>query len=319
MKAIFDKTFFIQGERIILALSGGADSSALFHMLINCGLGLKICAVHVHHGLRGIDADDDEDFCAKISKNYSADYRVFKEDIQTYAATHGLSIEEAGREVRYAAFTAAAADFGAQKIVTAHNKNDNAETIIMRFLRGTGSAGLAGISTVRGDIVRPILHTSRAEIIAYLRENNVPYRMDASNDGVDFTRNKIRNLLIPLIEESINPRIIDSLTASAVDFYAESKFVDELAKKTYTDARLKGNDGEIVLSKPILAAAGEVICRRIIRLAYENINGSVKDFARIHVNDVYALLSKETGKVAHLPRRITVRNGRGVLVFSRQT
>ena len=300
---------FERGENIVLGFSGGADSCALFHLLAESGLGLQITAVHVNHGLRGEESDGDEAFCGAITAGYNSTYITYRTDITALAKEKKITEEEAGREFRYQAFAEAAEKCGATKVVVAHNMDDNAETMIMRFLRGTGLAGLAGIPYRRERIIRPLLYTGRKEIEDYLRANNIPFRLDSTNDENDYTRNKIRNVILPQIVSNINPRAAENIAKSAEMFGAEDKFLQSLAVTAYEGCLIDKNEWSIKLTKRILNTYDRVITMRVIRLAYAALNGSVKDLSGDNVGDAAALLFMERGKRVSLPGGITARVG----------
>lgn len=200
------------GERVVVACSGGADSICLLSVLQ--ALGMQVLAVHVHHGLRGIEADRDADFVRDFCAAGDIACRVVRLDVAGYASGHGMSVEEAGRALRYQSLEAAADEWGACKIAVAHHEDDNAETILHHLLRGTGLRGLGGIRPVQGSRIRPLLCVSRKEIESYLEERGILWCEDSTNRSNDYTRNRIRNQVLPFLEETVNPKAVQNILNS---------------------------------------------------------------------------------------------------------
>ena len=180
------------GGTVLCALSGGRDSMAMLHILSRLAEeGFRVAAAHFNHRLRSA-ADRDEAFVRDWCRERDIPLTCGAGDVRTFAAREGLGIEDAARKLRYAFLETAARDMGADRIATAHHREDNAETVLLHLLRGTGLQGLGGIAPVRGKIVRPLLETSRAEIDEYVQRNSIPYVEDESNQDTHFTRNRLR-------------------------------------------------------------------------------------------------------------------------------
>lgn len=311
-----------KGDHVIIGLSGGADSVALFHFLrlLRDDYALKLTAAHVNHGLRDAESDGDEDFCRRLCEKFEINFISYSADVQGESEKTGVSLEEAGRICRYRVFYETLAKAGANKIALGHNKNDNAETIIMRLLRGTGVAGLAGIPVRRSEIIRPLLNVSRAEIEEYCRTNSFDYRTDSSNNETAFTRNKIRLGLMPYIESEINESVVSTLAVSAETAAIENNFLNSLALKAFIECVCPEKTGKdsLALSSSSLKNLDEAVARRVLRLAYERFTGSLKDLSAVHVNAAYALLSKQTGKTAQLPGGVEAESSYGRIVFRRK-
>ena len=196
-----------KGDRIVIGLSGGADSVCLLYALIQCfGHEIdKIIAIHINHGLRGDQADEDELFVKDLCKGLDIEFYSIYKDVRKFASENRLSEEEAGRNIRYQTFFKACMKYKCNKIAIAHNRNDNAETMLFNLFRGAGINGLTGIDPKRmmkmgkdqALIIRPLLNTSRDEIEEYLREKEIAYKVDASNLENDYSRNRIRNQVFP--------------------------------------------------------------------------------------------------------------------------
>jgi tRNA(Ile)-lysidine synthase len=210
------------GDRLGVAVSGGADSVALLRAMLALRkeFGILVSVIHVHHGIRGAEADADAEFVSTLANQRSAELHLHHADVPAYAAKHGLSLEAAGRAVRYEFFRTILAR-SLDRIATAHTRDDQAETVLLRLLRGAGTRGLAGVyRTVdfEGDdsrVIRPLLGTTRAEIEAYLRELGQPWREDESNADTVFLRNRVRHELLPILERDFNPNVREVLSQTA--------------------------------------------------------------------------------------------------------
>ena len=203
------------GSGVLCALSGGADSMYLLCRLLEGRerYGWRVCAAHLNHGLRET-AGRDEKFVRDWCGRRGVPLAVGLEDVAGYARREGLSLEEAGRTLRYRFLGQAALEAGCPLIATGHHAGDSAETVLMNLIRGCGLKGLAGIPERRDNIVRPMLEVSRGEIEAYLKEHGVPHVEDETNDDVNYTRNKVRHQLLPLLEE-LNPQAAAHIAAAA--------------------------------------------------------------------------------------------------------
>ena len=229
VKTAIERYHMIQkGEAVCCALSGGADSVALLIALqeLSAELGATVSAVHINHMLRGEESDRDEEFCRELCKKRDVPLTVVRKNAAAFAHSMGLSVETGAREMRYQIFDQMAAD----KIATAHNLNDNAETLIFRLARGTGLRGLAGIPPVRGNIIRPMLQCSRQEIEVFLAAREQSFVTDSTNLTDDYTRNRIRHKIMPEMTalHGAFPECVTALTAS---FAEDEDFLSSEAEK----------------------------------------------------------------------------------------
>ncbi len=246
---LFDKFMSFTRENALISLpsamvvgvSGGADSMTLLHVL-SClrERGLTVYAVHIHHGLRGEEADRDErlvrDFCAQLGVSLT----VERADVRALAAMWNCGLEEAGRRVRYDVFERVRQAVGAQFIATAHTADDATETVLMHMVRGCGVGGLVGIPPRRGAIVRPLLSCTRAEIEAYCAAQDIPFAVDSTNDDIAFMRNRVRHELLPLMRQ-MNPSIDEALARLRAAASGDEAYFDVLATAVFDEAR--GEDG----------------------------------------------------------------------------
>ena len=251
-----------QGCKVLCAVSGGADSMCLLHWLYSQAerLNITVCAAHFEHGLRGEESLRDCRFVEDFCREHGIELAVEHGDVNRFAAVHGMSTEEAARELRYDFLRRAAARFGCDRIATAHNAGDNAETMIFNLARGTGGAGLRGIPPVRGEIVRPLLGVTRREIEAYLAENGISHVEDSTNGSDDYSRNLIRHTVVPRLAE-INPAIVRSV-GRMTDSIAEScDFLNSAADGEYRKRSCRGELSIEEFEKLHIAVAKAVILR----------------------------------------------------------
>lgn len=294
-----------EGEKVLVGLSGGADSVCLLCALKR--LGTEVEAVHVNHGIRGVEADEDEEFCRKLCEDMGVPFTSFHKDIRQMASDEKLTVEEAGRKYRYECFENWALSCGASKIAVAHNKNDFVETVLFNMSRGTGLNGLSGIKPVRGNIIRPLLDVERYEIEDYLGELGQEYRIDSTNLSKDYDRNKIRHIVIPALLE-LNKGAIKHIYDMAKEARENYSFVKEIADKEYKAHTIDKKDGDtVVLSIEDFDKLSMPVKEIIIHEAVADVAGKKKDITRQHINDVLSLLKKETGSVIRLPYGIRAR------------
>ena len=326
-----------QRERVVAGISGGADSMCLLGLLLEWRdlLDLEIHVVHVNHGIRGKAADTDEEFVTDFCRSHKVDFRAVHADIPALARKCGQSEEEAGRNLRYEAFRETAQELGCSRIAVAHNRSDNAETVIFNMLRGSGPAGLKGILPVRKlkdsgiDIIRPLLNTSREEIEFWLSENGIGFRTDETNLEEQYSRNIIRNIVMPLFKERINSASEEHIVQLAyrtaqVEEFAR-KAADEAMAEMEADGRIsvtgKNKSGGGSFGYRINAAAlrekGGLLTNMIIRNLMGRLAGGLKDIGSVHIEDAAALLDKQTGRKIDLPYGIEARREYDDLVLEK--
>ncbi|WP_049962971.1 tRNA lysidine(34) synthetase TilS [Ruminococcus sp. HUN007] len=228
-----------KNDHIVAALSGGADSVCLLLALseLQDQLGITLSAIHVNHCLRGEESDRDEKFCRDLCQRLSVPFICGRFDVNAEAAKMKMSTELAAREIRYRFF---AEQTAGKKLATAHNANDNAETVIFNLTRGTGTKGIAGIPPVRDNIIRPLLGVTRNEIEAFLKERKQDFVTDSTNLSDDYTRNTIRHNVIPVLEK-INPALFRTISADSDNFRTDSSFIESEAEKAYSRFSENGN------------------------------------------------------------------------------
>jgi len=239
IKFIRFKNLIEPGDKILVALSGGADSVFLLHFLNKFQklFKISIAAAHINHSLRGKEANSDQIFSQQLCKGLGIPFFTSRVYVKSFAKRNGLSIEEAARNLRYSSLNKIAKKIKANKIATAHNIDDNAETVLFNLSRGTGISGMAGIPYRRQNIIRPILTLGKFEIIEYLNKKNISFKTDSTNSDDSFKRNFLRNQIIPSIRKNINPAFADSVFKFSEIFKNYSQIIESYlnnAEKEFT-------------------------------------------------------------------------------------
>lgn len=305
------------GDRIVVALSGGGDSVALLFALRELAAteGFVVAgAVHLNHLLRGPESDGDEEFCRALTAALDLPLHVERVDVASRAAAARVSIEQAGHDLRHDLYNRAAAGFSAVAVAVAHTKNDQAETFLLRLLRGAGPKGLGGMHPRSGAIIRPLIETARAEVAAYLRERDLAYREDTTNRDPSIPRNRIRRELLPLLEARFTAGIIDVLDREAVIARDDDEYLESVAAAAAGRLLLsKGTTVEIPVRDLLMLPAA--IGRRVIRSAQQIASGG--RFGGFEAADavLHFAVSKSAGTL-HLPGHRVKRRG-GTIVLTR--
>ncbi|NMM62171.1 tRNA lysidine(34) synthetase TilS [Clostridium sp. P21] len=312
LKTINKYRMFNEGDKVIVAVSGGPDSICLLHILYSLRnqLNIQLCAAHVNHCLRGDEADKDEEYVRKFCEDLNIEFRSRSVDINKMMEKENISCESAGRKARYDFFNNVKKELNAQKIAIAHNANDQAETILMRIMRGTGLEGLMGIKAVRDDVfVRPLINTTRQEIEEYCDIQNIKPRIDKTNLETIYSRNRVRLQLIPYIQENFNKDIVKVLNRLSDTIKIDNEYLEIVAKekfKRYCDIQTE----KVIISKEAFLE-NEAIITRIIRKALYTITGTLNNFEKVHIYDIIDVQSKSTGKDIDLANNIIVSNKYG--------
>ncbi|MFI5179505.1 MAG: tRNA lysidine(34) synthetase TilS, partial [Vicinamibacterales bacterium] len=256
------------GDRVAVAVSGGPDSVALLWLLrrVSADLAFTIAGVmHVHHGLRGADADADEAVVRELAARLDLPCEVARVDVAALARARRQSIEVAARDARYACFDEAAARWDATRVATGHTMDDQAETVLLRLLRGAGSRGVTGIRLRRGKFIRPLLECRRADLLQYLAAIGEPYREDASNRDRAIARNRIRHELVPVIER-LAPGGVRALARFARLAGDDEAYLERAAIEAAEFSVLSSGAG-VEVKRGVLAGLPPAIARRVVRLA----------------------------------------------------
>lgn len=318
LKTIEENSMILRGECVLCALSGGADSSALMDVLVKNSkrLGIRVCAAHLNHMLRGEDAMNDEAFVREKCKNYGIPLICERADVAAKAKELGQSVELAARNIRYDFLRRAKQEFGATKIATAHNANDNLETVLFNISRGSGIDGVCGIPPVRDDIIRPLIEVSRSEIESYILKNNISFCEDKTNQDTVYSRNKIRHQAVPALVE-INSRAAQNAARSSKILRAEAQFLEEAAlgaaEKIAVSKTSCRRKELLCIHDALFARVCEIFAKRALETSEYTL-----EFR--HISDIRKLCEGEApSKSVDLPLGLCVRCEYDNLVFEKKT
>ena len=304
------------GTTVLCALSGGADSMCLLHWL-TCRPGVTVRAAHFDHHLRGAESDADARFVREQCAALGVALTVDGADVAAAAKEAGTGIEETARALRYAFLQATAARLGCDVIATAHNADDNAETLLLHLARGTGLQGLTGIPPRRDNLVRPLLTTSRAEILAYLERRGLPHREDSSNTDERYARNKIRAQVMPVLR-ALNPRFLDSSAAAIRSLRSDNDYLNAQAARVCLNARWAEDD--LVIEARCIADLPPALAPRAARRLMEMMGDGSTDCTAAHLNGIVDLCrGDDPSAVLFLPHGILVQRVYGDLLLTTQT
>lgn len=299
-----------KGDNIVIGVSGGPDSMALLYILneIKKEFEFSLHVAHVNHLIRGEEADLDQEYVREACEKLHLPFYLKRIEIKEYAKKHKLTEEEAGREIRYEFFNSILKKVGKGKIAVAHNKNDQAETLLMRFIRGTGIDGLKGMEYKNGIIIRPLLDTTRDEIEDFCLKKNINPRIDKTNLEPIYGRNKIRLELIPYIRKNFNEGIIDTLFRMSRIMEIESEFLKQYTLSKCEQVIVKESKKIIKVDKKQFFSLHPAIKSRVIRYCIEKINKSLKGIEEKHIKEILNLVhSNVTGKMINIPKNIRIR------------
>lgn len=293
------------GDIVVAAVSGGPDSIAMLDILIKLQekMKFKIVVAHINHMIRE-EAISDMEFVKQYCKKYGIDFYSKSIDVQKLANNNKIGTEEAGRLVRYQFFDEILEKVGGNKIAIAHNKNDRAETIIMNTLRGSGISGLKGIEAKREKYIRPLIECERAEIESYCKSNGIDARIDKTNLDNTYTRNKIRNVVIPYIKKEFNPNIINTLERLSVLVCEEEAYIEKQVEKIYNEILIEENiPNEIILNLKMFNNQEKVIKSRVVLYTITRLFNSSKGIEKVHIDDVIKLCEKNIGNKYLTPNK----------------
>ncbi len=313
-----------RGAAMVVGVSGGADSVALLHLLSGlnlAGWSLRLHAAHLNHQLRGAEADADAEFAAQLARSLRVPVSVESADVTARAQAEGVSIEQAGRTCRFEFFERVALQTGCELVALAHQADDQAETLLHRLVRGTGIRGLMGIrasrpirvgSTIR--IIRPMLSVRRGEIEQFLRDRNISFRVDSTNQASGYTRNVIRNEVLPLLAERLNPQVVESLLRVAEQAGDLEHYLDELGEKSLPPLILESRKDHLTLDCDALDRKPKVIRSYVLRQAIRRLGVPEGDVRYDHLMRTLALAGDRSGsKTLHLPGGLRVTRAYGRL------
>ena len=297
------------GDRIVLGVSGGPDSIAMLNILNdirndkNLHMNFDIIVAHVNHMIREEAIDDQrfvENFCKKIGVSFYAK----SIDVKKMANNMKIGTEEAGRNARYDFFDEILTKTDSNKIAIAHNKNDKIETIIMNMLRGSGIAGLKGIEPIKNNkYIRPLIECERFEIEEYCAKNGIEPRIDRTNFENVYTRNKVRNIVIPFIKQEFNPNIIQTMDRLSDLVKEEDEYLEKLVETKYNDYVEKEDKVQIIMNLKDFNTEEKVIKSRLLLYTISRLLGTTKGIEKIHIEDIIKLCEKNIGNKYLTPNK----------------
>ena len=298
------------GDRVVVGVSGGADSVCLFYVLheLKKMYGLELYVVHVNHGIRGQEADEDENFVKELCELHGIQFCSVRVDVRALAKEKGLSEEEAGRMIRYQAFYKVLEQNNCNKIAVAHNQNDQAETVLFHLFRGSGIKGLTGISPMRDQIIRPLLCVNREEIEQYLNKKQVSYQTDQTNLTDEYTRNKIRLHILPYVKKQVNFEAVEHISRSANMLREAEAYIEKNTILCFNRIVVQKN-GQYFYKVEDFMKEDIVIQKMIIRHIISNLVHKLKNIEEEHVVMILSLMDKPVGKCVDLPYGIKGERG----------
>ncbi len=296
-------------HELLVAVSGGPDSVCLLHILAKLQeeLGIRLHVAHLNHQLRGVDAEADAEYVADLARQLGIPATIEKRDVKAYQAQQRISLEEAGREVRYTFLAQVAKSIGTNQVAVGHTSDDHIETILMHLIRGTGTRGLRGLQPSSRwqssgnslTIIRPILLLSRQGTADYCHHHQLMPRTDASNLSLSPLRNRIRHQLLPLLR-SYNPRVDEALLRTARIAGDDLAFLDSESARLW-DELVQRQENTIVLDKGRFLELPSALQRYLLRMSIEKLLGNLKDIETRHIEEIMDALTKPAGKRLSLP------------------
>lgn len=312
-----NQNLFQPGETVVVAVSGGADSVALLDIMTRLECGLHLVVAHLNHCLRGAESDADEAFVASLADSYHLPFVSQRFDVADLARRERLSLEDAGRRARYAFLEQSAAQFGASSIALAHHQDDQAETVLIRLLRGSGGTGLAAMAGASGEkLKRPLLQVSRAKLEQYLKQRGLTFRTDSTNADTAILRNSIRHELIPLLRR-YNPKVSQRLAATAEILAGDEELLDGLTKAAYQRLAVT-EGGQVRFEVEPLMKEPRALRLRLYRRALTELRGDLMRIALAHLEAIDLLAaSPRPNAEATLPGACRVSRCYGVISLGR--
>ncbi len=306
------------GETVVVGVSGGADSVACLHLLCELKeLALNVVAAHVNHGLRGQESKRDADFVEALAREKGLECELFEADAAGYASDQGLSLEEAGRVIRYGFFAQISEKYSGAKIATAHTFDDQAETVLMRLIRGSGPKGLAGIPPVgKGGVIRPLIEARKSDLKIYLNERGAQWLEDSTNLNPNFLRNRIRHELIPVLER-YNPSIKQKLVNTSSISTACWDYIEQAAEQSLGDMFDALQPGELCGDAATYSPLHRAVRYAVLMLGVERVKGNTKriGFEHICAMDDFLLGDTTSGEI-DLPDGIALVKSYGVFMIT---
>lgn len=297
------------GDKLVLGVSGGPDSISMLNILNdirndkNLHIEFDIIVAHVNHMIRE-EAKEDEKFVKEFCEKIKVPFYSKSIDVQKIANNKKIGTEEAGRNARYEFFDEILKNTNSNKIAIAHNKNDKVETMIMNMLRGSGIAGLRGIEPIKNDkYIRPLIECERFEIEEYCAQNNIEPRIDRTNFENVYTRNKVRNIVIPFIKQEFNPNIIQTMDRLSDLVKEEDEYLEKVVETKYKEYVQQENKKQIIMDLKGFNEQEKVIKSRLLLYTISRLFGTTKGIEKIHIEDIIKLCEKNIGNKYLTPNK----------------
>ena len=318
-RSILDHNMLSGHDSVLVGVSGGPDSVALLHALLDCAhrFSIDLGIAHVNHCLRMEDSDNDAAFVEALAKKLGLPFHLATKDVGALQQESGLSMQEAARLVRYRFYRQTAKERGYTKIALGHHGGDNAELVLMYLLRGSGSLGISGIPPAReGLFIRPLIRQSKSDISDYIAARGLDYVTDKSNKSLKYLRNRIREQLIPELESSYNPQVVDTLNRLSMILREEESWMEEITQPVFQQLTISSDPSSLSMSAPGIQKLHTAAKRRIIRSALKKTKGDLRRITFAHVDSIIKLLEKDKKtRQIHLPGRIRAVKKGNVLTF----
>ena len=305
-------------EKVIVAFSGGPDSVCLLHLLheLKAELDIELYAFHLNHQIRGLDAHRDAWYCLSLCDEYDIPFFVDSTDVPGYAQNMKMSLEEAARDVRYKKLFYLKSILNADKIAVAHNMDDQVETVLMRMMRGTGLYGLKGMEQLLSNgIIRPLLSVQKKEIIEELEQNGIHWQVDTTNQEDNYTRNKIRLSMIPLMEECY-PTAKENIFRMSASIREDSQYIEQNAMSFFEENHTLINSNTVKLELDDFFDMDLAIQKRSVRYSINVVLHSLKGIETVHLDSVIQLAKRYGDAQINLPKNLTVYKKQSALYFS---
>lgn len=311
-----------KGDKIVLGLSGGPDSVCLLHVLnrLKKDFNIEIYAAHLNHQIRGIEAQKDALYVSKLCEDMGIVFFVKSINVPKYCENEGLSLEEGARKLRYEMFYEIKDKIKANKIAIGHNLNDQAETVMMRIMRGTGLTGLKGIDYIRDNcIIRPILDVERSEIEEYCEAYNLNPRIDKTNLENIYTRNKIRLDLLPYMKDNFNSNVIESIVRMSNSLKSDNDYIEKEAEAKFREVSNVKEKGFVEINLDNFICLHDAIKVRVLRKSIKHILGDTNFVDQRHIEDIMSLESdSKVNKMLTLPRNIFVYRKKDSIILTNE-
>ncbi len=304
LNTIIKNSLILSKDKIVIGVSGGPDSMALLNILLEIKktMDFEIVVAHINHMIR-IEAIEEEEYVRNFCKKNDIEFYAKKVDVVKLAKEQKKGVEETARNIRYDFFEEICKKTNSNKVAIAHNKNDNVETVLMNLFRGSSVNGLRGIEPKRQNIIRPIIECERKEIEEYCEKEKLYPKIDKTNLENDYTRNKIRNSLLPFIKQEFNPNIIETIDRLSILVRQQEEYINKQVELIYTKVLVNEQNSEIILSLKEFNNQEKVIKSKLIIYIVTNLFGTAVGTQKVHIEDIIKMCDKAEGNKYLTPNK----------------